>query len=259
MRRKILIIEDDQFVRENTAEILQLANYEVLTAENGRIGLDKARFFMPDLIICDILMPVLDGYGVLQIMSRNKELQKIPLIFMSAKTNHEDVRKGMDLGASDYITKPFEESELLSAVATRLKRKAMWEAIGDDDIFLDEDQRAEDLHSFVHAHERGYYKKGASIYCEGNSSQFVFFILEGEIKTSKTNQEGKELITDILSDGRFFGFTSLLMNRPYSEDAIAVKDSVLIKIPRQDIFKLVKSDPQLALNFIDILSSFGEK
>lgn len=255
MRKKILIIEDDQFVRENTAEILQLANYEVLTAENGRMGLDKARFFKPDLIICDILMPVLDGYGVLQIISRNKELQKIPLIFMSAKTNHEDVRKGMDLGASDYITKPFEESELLSAVASRLRRKAMWESYGQQDIFLDEDQRTEDLESFVHSHDKLLYKKGATVFCEGNSSQFIFYILDGEIKTSKTNREGKELITDILSDGRFFGFTSLLMNRPYSEDAIAVKDSTLIRIPRQDIYKLVKSDPQLALNFIDILSS----
>ena len=72
MKKKILIIEDDKIVRENTAEILQLANYEVITAENGKVGLEKATFFKPDLIICDILMPELDGYGVLQIMMRNK-------------------------------------------------------------------------------------------------------------------------------------------------------------------------------------------
>ena len=117
MRKKILLIEDDQIVRENTAEILELANYEVLTAENGKMGLEKANVFKPDLIICDILMPELDGYGVMQIAMRNEELQRIPIIFMSAKTKHEDIRKVMDLGASDYITKPFEESELLSAVA----------------------------------------------------------------------------------------------------------------------------------------------
>ena len=130
MKKKILIIEDDKIVRENTAEILQLANYEVITAENGKLGLEKAIFFKPDIIICDILMPELDGYGVLQIMMRNKSLQRIPVIFMSAKTKHEDVRRGMDLGASDYITKPFEESELLSAVASRLKRKRIMESEG---------------------------------------------------------------------------------------------------------------------------------
>ena len=104
MKKKILIIEDDKIVRENTAEILQLANYDVITAEDGKAGLEKTQFFKPDLIICDILMPELDGYGVLQIMMRNKSLQRIPVIFMSAKTKHEDIRRGMDLGASDYIT-----------------------------------------------------------------------------------------------------------------------------------------------------------
>ena len=101
MRKKILIIEDDTIVRENTAEILELANYEVLTAENGRTGLKKAAVFKPDLIICDILMPELDGYGVMQIAMRSKDLMRTPIIFLSAKTKHEDIRKGMDMGASD--------------------------------------------------------------------------------------------------------------------------------------------------------------
>ena len=145
MKKKILIIEDDKIVRENTAEILQLANYEVITAKNGKAGLEKTTFFKPDLIICDILMPELDGYGVLQIMMRNKSLQRIPVIFMSAKTKHEDIRRGMDLGASDYITKPFEESELLSAIASRLKRKEIMESAGKQELEVNKKWRIEEI------------------------------------------------------------------------------------------------------------------
>ena len=149
MRKKILLIEDDQIVRENTAEILQLANYEVLTAEDGKRGLEKATVFKPDLIICDILMPELDGYGVMQIAQRNKDLQRIPIIFMSAKTKHEDIRKGMDLGASDYITKPFEESELLSAVASRLKRKAIMDLAMRETAVTERKWRMEDMEEAI--------------------------------------------------------------------------------------------------------------
>lgn len=203
MRKKILLIEDDQIVRDNTAEILQLANYEVLTAENGKTGLEKAKVFKPDLIICDILMPELDGYGVMQIAMRNKDLQRIPIIFMSAKTKHEDIRKGMDLGASDYITKPFEESELLSAVATRLKRKAIMEGGQQDHVVKERKWRIEDIEEAFAHKERFEYRPGATIYCEGNVGNHVFYITRGEVKTYKVNEDGKELITELFSDKSF--------------------------------------------------------
>ena len=177
MKKKILIIEDDKIVRENTAEILQLANYEVITAENGKFGLEKANVFKPDLIICDILMPELDGYGVLQIIMRSRLLQKTPVIFMSAKTKHDDIRKGMDLGASDYITKPFEESELLSAVASRLKRKEIMEhgLVKEPEIF--KKWRIEEIEKAFHYKEVIEYKSGSTIYCEGNISNHIFYIV----------------------------------------------------------------------------------
>ena len=122
MSKKVLLIEDDKIVRENTSEILELANFIVKTAENGKKGVSLAKTFLPDIIICDVLMPELDGYGVLQIISNSPELDHIPFIFLSAKTDHEDLRKGMELGADDYISKPFEESELLRAIESRLKK-----------------------------------------------------------------------------------------------------------------------------------------
>jgi len=255
MRKKILLIEDDQIVRDNTAEILQLANYEVLTAENGKTGLEKANVFKPDLIICDILMPELDGYGVMQIAMRNKDLQRIPIIFMSAKTKHEDIRKGMDLGASDYITKPFEESELLSAVATRLKRKAIMDGGLNDNVIKERKWRIEDIEEAFAHKERFEYRPGATIYCEGNVGNHVFYITRGEVKTYKVNEDGKELITELFSDKSFFGFTSFLAHKPYSENAEAIQPTEILKLEKLELLSLIKSNPQLGLNFIDLLSN----
>src|SRR5688572_22508229 len=120
--KKILLIEDNQDVRENTAEILQLSGYDVTTAENGKVGVEKASTSKPDLIICDIMMPVLDGYGVLHMLSRNNETANIPFIFLTAKAERVDFRKGMEMGADDYITKPFDDIELLNAIERRLKK-----------------------------------------------------------------------------------------------------------------------------------------
>lgn len=119
----ILVIEDSNEIRENTAEILELAGYKALTAENGKVGVQVALSEHPDLIICDIMMPVLDGYGVLHLLNKNESTRNIPFIFLSAKTERSDLRKGMEMGADDYITKPFEEIELLNAVEVRLKKK----------------------------------------------------------------------------------------------------------------------------------------
>ena len=120
--KKILLIEDNDEIRENTAEILELSNYKVITAENGKRGVELAMGNKPDLIVCDIMMPVLDGYGVLMTLQKNTDTQNIPFIFLTAKAERNDFRKGMELGADDYITKPFEGSELLNAIESRLKK-----------------------------------------------------------------------------------------------------------------------------------------
>ena len=120
--KKILLIEDNIDVRENTAEILILANYEVITAKNGKEGVELALSAKPDLIICDIMMPTLDGYGVLHMLSKNSETATIPFIFLTAKAERSELRKGMDMGADDYLTKPFDSTDLLSAIESRLRK-----------------------------------------------------------------------------------------------------------------------------------------
>src|SRR5678810_422287 len=120
--KKILVIEDNNEVRENIAEILELSNYKVLTAENGKIGVELALSELPDLIICDIMMPVLDGYGVLHLLNKHVDTYGIPFIFLTAKAEKTDLRKGMEMGADDYLTKPFDSIELLNAIEIRLKK-----------------------------------------------------------------------------------------------------------------------------------------
>ncbi|MBN1651581.1 MAG: response regulator [Bacteroidales bacterium] len=120
--KKILVIEDTQNVRENICEILESENYEVYAAENGESGVEMSKNVQPDLVLCDIMMPGMDGYGVLTEMRKEVVTSTVPFIFLTAKNTRENQRLGMELGADDYITKPFTVEDLLNSVATRLKR-----------------------------------------------------------------------------------------------------------------------------------------
>ncbi len=120
--KRILLIEDDTILRENTAELLELSKYEVQTAENGKKGVQLTKEYLPDVIICDIMMPELDGFGVLEVLSQDPQTKSIPFIFLSAKTERKDIRKGIALGADAYLTKPFEENELIGAIESRLAK-----------------------------------------------------------------------------------------------------------------------------------------
>lgn len=119
----ILAIEDESTIRENIKEILELEDFDVLTAANGKIGVQLAQQHHPDLIICDVMMPELDGYDVLVALRQDPSTLKIPFIFLSAKATKADFRKGMSLGADDYLTKPFAPKELLEAISTRLEKQ----------------------------------------------------------------------------------------------------------------------------------------
>lgn len=122
MQKKLLIIEDQAPMRRNIALMLQMEGYVVCTAENGRIGLEVARKEKPDLILCDVMMPELDGYGVVQALREDAEFATTPFVFLTAKSDRSDVRIGMNFGADDYLTKPVVRDDLLAAVSVRLSR-----------------------------------------------------------------------------------------------------------------------------------------
>jgi len=120
---KILVIEDEELVRENLLDFLEAEDYQTIDACNGKIGVELAQKHLPDLIICDVMMPELDGYGVLEKLSNNSATATIPFIFLTAKADKTDRRDGMNLGADDYLTKPFTIMELKSAIEARLGRQ----------------------------------------------------------------------------------------------------------------------------------------
>jgi two-component system sensor histidine kinase/response regulator len=118
----ILVIEDEEELRETIKEVLELKDFRVIVAENGKIGIKKAIDHKPDLIICDIMMPEVDGYEVVTEVRKNPDLDLVPFVFLSAKHTSQDLRLGMGLGADDYLVKPFKIHELLQTVETRLKK-----------------------------------------------------------------------------------------------------------------------------------------
>lgn len=123
---KLLLIEDEDTLRENIAELLGIKGYQVVSAVDGRQGLSQAKIDPPDLIICDIIMPNLDGYELLEIIRATPALVRIPFIFLTAKAELSDLRQGMNLGADDYLTKPVTSSDLIQAIESRLRHKQQW-------------------------------------------------------------------------------------------------------------------------------------
>jgi DNA-binding NarL/FixJ family response regulator len=120
--KKILVIEDEPEMRRNITTLLRFHHYQTIAAENGRKGVEAARRELPDLILCDVMMPELDGYGVLQELQNDTGLARTPFIFLTAKGEKDDLRSGMNRGADDYLTKPVANSDLVLAIETRLRR-----------------------------------------------------------------------------------------------------------------------------------------
>jgi DNA-binding LytR/AlgR family response regulator len=121
--KKILVIDDDKSIRESTQELLEIVGYDVKVAEDGARGIKLANDFQPDVIVCDIAMPKLDGYSVFKELSKNPQTAVIPFIFLTAKTEMSDLKTGMQLGADDYICKPFSSNDLINSIELRLKKK----------------------------------------------------------------------------------------------------------------------------------------
>ena len=258
--KKILLIEDNKDIRENTAEILKLAQYNVITAKNGKEGVELTLKEKPDLIICDIMMPVLDGHGVLHLLSKNEETSSIPFIFLTAKTERSDFRKGMEMGADDYLTKPFDDVELLNAIESRLKKneilkKEFTKNIDGISDFINEAKGIESLKKLSEERDVRIYKKKEDIYKEGNYPKGIYFVSKGKVKTFQTNESGKELITELHKAGDFFGYLSLLQDEQYTSSATALEDSEIYMIPKVDFFSLIYKNAEVSRKFIEILSN----
>jgi DNA-binding response OmpR family regulator len=259
-KKKILVIEDNLEVRENLAEILELSDYHVCQATDGTEGVELAAREKPDLIICDVMMPKLDGFGVLNILSKRTDTASIPFIFLTAKAERADFRRGMNLGADDYITKPFYKDELLAVVETRLRKS--------DQIKKHFDRTENGLHAFINE-VRGYeelqklpeqkktkvFKKRELIYEEGDYPRYLYFVKTGKVKIFKTNENGKEYIIDILREGEFFGYVDLIKDAPYADSAGALEDAELSLVPKDDFAALIYGNRDVSSRLIKMLAN----
>lgn len=258
-QQTILIIDDNENIRENTAEILSLGGYRTITAENGKKGVEAALSERPDLIVCDIMMPELDGYGVLHLLRKNPDTENIPLIFLTAKAERRDLRKGMEMGADDYVTKPFEEIELMNAIESRLKKYSVlhkkYNANGKGLSELANDLQANGMLDFNLAnYQSDVYGKKQVIYAEGKRPRLLYYIVKGKVKASKTHEDGKEYITDLYSDGDFIGYPALIEEKNYDDTAIALEETEIIQIPREEFQKMLEADITVAAKFIRIIT-----
>jgi DNA-binding response OmpR family regulator len=259
MEKTILVIDDNNDIRENTAEILELAGYKTLTAENGKKGVEAATKGKPDLIVCDIMMPELDGYGVLHLLRKNVETENIPFIFLTAKTERSDFRKGMEMGADDYVTKPFEDIELLNAIEVRLKKAAVLSnhyASSPQGLnqFIRDVKNAGLLKQLADQYDVESYNKKQPLYTEGKRPRFLFYLVNGKVKTFKTHEDGKEYITDLFSPGDFIGYIALIEDKNYDDNATVLEDAEIMQIPKEDFLQMIYSDINIANKFIHIVT-----
>jgi DNA-binding response OmpR family regulator len=259
MSKRILIIEDSVDIRENTAELLELSGFKVETASDGLEGVRLARSWNPDVVICDIMMPNLDGFGVLQVFSSQPELASIPFIFLTAKTDRADMRKGMEMGADDYLTKPFQEVELLKAIDARLKKaKTITPVIeGISDVTaVHEALRFLDLPTWEGEKKTQSHAKKQVIYAEGDHPIRLYYLAKGKVKAYHTNKDGKYFITSFIQEGEFFGFVDILENQSYRESAEALEESQIISVSAVDFQQRIKENIHLEVFFRKALTSY---
>jgi len=253
--KKILVIEDEKDVLDNIAEILQLSDYQVLKAGDGRTGVQLALEERPDVIVCDIAMPGLDGYAVLHALQQHAGMEHVPFIFLTASPEKEQLRRAMTASADDYLTKPFEGIELLKSVESCMKKQQLRQAVhaqknnhgGTVDIKqlfrLDPDQR--DIQTF---------RKKQLVYMEGQRPAFVYYLVSGKIKIYRIHPDGKEFITLVAGPGDLIGHGALLRDGNYQDNAQALEDSTLMLISRQEFFHSMTGDSRMAQYFIDLLA-----
>lgn len=252
--KKILVIEDQEDVRENIVELLELSSYQVISASNGKEGVRRALDEAPNLVLCDIMMPEMDGYEVLYLLSKNQKTTSIPFIFLTAKSEKSDFRKGMNMGADDYITKPFDEMELLGAIERRLTKYEELSKAKEIDELIHTASKYHNFEDIEKERKTRVFARKDIIYREGDFASYTYKILRGKVKTYRINEDGKEFVHDILGSGEFLGEKALIQDSARTEFAEAMEETELTLIPRNDFQDLIFGNREISVQFIKLLS-----
>lgn len=257
----ILLMEDDEDVCSNVAEILSLANHNVSIARNGLEGIEKAYKEPYDLILSDISMPCIDGFGVLHILRKEDKARNIPFIFLSSKKEAVYYRQAMHLGADDYIAKPFEAGDLLKAIDQRLRQanKAKDEikipqAITRPDEFRKITRESDIISLLTDGCDETEYHKKQIIYKEGSPARNMYYIKSGKIKTYKSHEDGKDLIVGLHGEGDFIGYVPLIKGHIHLLTAEAIEDCKLVVIPKSRFDEVANTHTEVMKKFIGLMA-----
>jgi CRP-like cAMP-binding protein len=232
-----------------------LAGYTVLSAADGKDGVNLAKDERPDLILSDITMPEVDGFSVLRILAKDPATAGIPFIFLTGKNEVNDLREGMNLGADDYLVKPFRHQDLLDVIRIRLERMEMIR--GGVDVPGSKGELLKDLEALkkmAGEKKEKYYAKKEHIYREDDVANHIYFVQSGRVKCIKTDSYGKDYVTDIYREGDFFGHLSMFDQPEYHETAIAMENTNLSLIPRAEFISLIRRSKELSERYIEHLS-----
>ncbi len=242
--KTILLIHHQAEVRERTAEILKLANYEVLTAEKGKSGVEMANRFLPDLILCHSKLPDLDGFGVLYLVNQQVKTRAIPFLVITSHDDPEARRRGMQLGADGFLEQPLNYTDLLDAIESRIKRqKQIWDqALSHKPTAL---RPAYSLEQLLSNREVRIYRPKDYLYKEQSYPHFFYVLKRGKVKTLKTHEDGKVCIVDLHKPGDQLGVTALMRDEYHRESAVALEESEVILVPREDFLTRVYESSHL--------------
>lgn len=259
--KTILLIEDNPDFLETCSDILELSGYKVIRAKDGQSGIGYALSSNPpDLILCDIIMPNLDGYGVYAVLANNLATAKIPFIFLSAKAEYGDMRKAMEMGADDYILKPFSADQLIRAIQTRLSKAEQQHRGVQPNSKAEKGsiplgQGLQQLQQLIEQSKQRIIKKKQTLFYEGDHPQGLYLLAEGYVKTIKLTRDGRQLITGLYKPNDYIGLDALLLDGPFTESAEAIQDSKVYLLPKAMVVDVLDRYPGLSQHFIKILSS----
>ncbi len=260
-KNKILIIEDNTEMRENICEILELAGHTVFSAPDGLAGIQAARANRPDLILCDIMMPNLDGFGVLKILQQDENMKNIPLIFLTAKAERDDFRKGMNLGAEDYLIKPFEDSDLLEEIEKKLKKYKELSLNRTSKILsgLIQFQEFEKLNSVQELIQNTSSKelvKKTKIWQQQDNINNLYYLEKGNFKEVLDTVGGKEFIIEFYSSPGFAGMQYLFQSK-YNSYAEVIDTAQVKVIPKKVLEEIILKD-NLLTSFLHYYNSITQ-
>jgi CRP-like cAMP-binding protein/ActR/RegA family two-component response regulator len=257
--KTVLLIEDDLTLLANTKELLELYNYKVWYAQNGEIGVNLALQTNPDIIICDMIMPVLDGNGVFEKLFANKATRDIPFIFLSCKSDMNSMKKRMSLEVCDHILKPFKIRDLIKLIEKKLVKPSNFDQNTTKKSYpFSEPLRINSLDQlrefFKKAGEIQAFSKHEVIYRERKNADSIYFVEEGLLKTHRMDEFGKELITGIYKTGEFLGFYSFKNLSSYPETASALENGSLYRLSIKQFQEILSGSHQLTLELAQLQS-----